>query len=138
MWKFLKRYDPSLSRETHPYVDRLVEHALRYFRDIVRPTKTYRQPTEQERMALRDLAAHFSRVEPGASPSEVQDIVFEVGKKHHFQPLRAWFGCLYEVLLGQKEGPRFGIFAALYGLPETITLIETALQRPETEKNECS
>jgi len=47
-----------------------------------------------------------------------------VGKAHEFEPLRAWFQALYEVLLGASQGPRFGSFAAIYGLPQTIALIE--------------
>jgi lysyl-tRNA synthetase class 1 len=60
---------------------------------------------------------------------DIQNVVFEVGKRHPFPDLRTWFGCLYQVLLGQQEGPRFGVFAALYGLPETITLIRSSLSR---------
>ena len=57
-------------------------------------------------------------------------MVYEVGKRHYPQAeLRAWFGCLYQVLLGQPEGPRFGQFAALYGIAETAKLIEAALER---------
>jgi len=52
-----------------------------------------------------------------------------VGKRHPFAGLRDWFGCLYQVLLGQDEGPRFGGFVALYGIPGTIGLIEAALAR---------
>jgi lysyl-tRNA synthetase, class I len=55
--------------------------------------------------------------------------VFEVGKRHPFPDLRSWFGSLYQVLLGQQEGPRFGGFVALYGIPETIALIRSALAR---------
>ncbi|WP_367159560.1 lysine--tRNA ligase [Kozakia baliensis] len=129
LWKFLRRYDSSLSPETHPYVDRLVKHALVYFQDFVRPAKTYRAPSDMERAALTDLAKALRQADPALSPVQVQDIVFEIGKRHQFQPLRAWFGCLYEVLLGQTEGPRFGIFAALLGLPETVALIEESLAR---------
>ncbi len=67
---------------------------------------------------------------PGTPGEDVQTVVYEVGKRHYPQAeLRAWFGCLYQVLLGQPEGPRFGQFAALYGIPETVRLIETALRR---------
>ena len=67
----------------------------------------------------------------GPTPGEdIQAVVYEVGKRHFPQPeLRAWFGCLYQVLLGQAEGPRFGQFAALYGIAETTDLIERALSR---------
>ena len=64
-----------------------------------------------------------------ASAEAIQNVVFEVGKCHPFADLRSFFGCLYQVLLGQQEGPRFGGFAALYGIPETIALIRTALAR---------
>ena len=54
-------------------------------------------------------------------------MVFAVGKQHGFEPLRDWFKALYEVLLGASQGPRFGGFIALYGVAETIMLIESAL-----------
>lgn len=131
LWKFLRRYDSSLSPETHPYVAQLVQHALDYFNERVRPTKVFRAPTETERKGLEDLAATLKTVPENASPDDVQNVVFEVGKRYFAKPeLRSWFGCLYEVLLGQKEGPRFGIFAALFGLKETIALIDEALARP--------
>jgi lysyl-tRNA synthetase class 1 len=43
------------------------------------------------------------------------------------RPLRAWFQALYEVLLGQSQGPRFGSFAAIFGLDRTIALIDEKL-----------
>jgi lysyl-tRNA synthetase, class I len=130
LWKFLQRYDPELSPQTHPYVDQLVGRALAYFRDFVRPAKVYRAPNETERKGLQDLANALRTTPADATPDAVQDIVFEVGKRHFAKPqLRSWFGCLYEVLLGQTEGPRFGIFASLYGLPETVGLIDGALAR---------
>ena len=38
-----------------------------------------------------------------------------------------WFAMLYQVLLGEQEGPRFGSFVALYGVAETRALIAQAL-----------
>ena len=45
------------------------------------------------------------------------------------EPFQRFMARLYQVLLGQQEGPRFGGFVALYGIPETIALIDTALAR---------
>nr|WP_321983442.1 lysine--tRNA ligase [uncultured Lichenicoccus sp.] len=128
LWGFLRRYQPGLVHGAEPLLGRLIEHAVVFYRDFVRPQKRFRAPDEHERAALADLAETLKGV--GSEPMEaeaIQDLVFEVGKRHRFEPLRAWFGCLYEVLLGQKEGPRFGIFVALYGVPETVALIERAL-----------
>ena len=38
-----------------------------------------------------------------------------------------WFATLYQLLLGQERGPRFGSFVAIYGIPETRALIARAL-----------
>ncbi len=130
LWAFLARYRPGATPDTEPLLGRLVDHAVAYYRDFVRPAKTYRAPSTMERAALADLAETLRGMEPGADPDDLQNIVFEVGKRHPFPALRAWFGCLYEVLLGQTEGPRFGIFVGLYGVRETVTLIDTALVRP--------
>ena len=64
----------------------------------------------------------------GATPEAIQDVVYAVGKRHPFPELKAWFACLYQVLLGQQEGPRFGGFVALYGIAETVRLIQARLQ----------
>ncbi|MGH7043125.1 MAG: lysine--tRNA ligase [Acetobacteraceae bacterium] len=130
LWGFLRRYAPEASPATMPFLDSLVGHAIAYYRDFVRPAKRYRQPDTMERAALADLAETLRAMDPGSSAEAIQNTVFEVGKRHPFPELRAWFGCLYQVLLGQTEGPRFGGFVALYGIPETISLIEAALARP--------
>jgi lysyl-tRNA synthetase class 1 len=128
LWGFIKRYVPGASPETQPLLARLADHAVAYYRDFVRPEKHYRQPTEMERAALEDLAGTLAAL-PDSSAETIQNAVFEVGKRHPFADLRTWFGCLYQVLLGQHEGPRFGGFVALYGVPETIELIQAALTR---------
>lgn len=128
LWGFIRRYVPGASPETQPLLARLADHAVSYYRDFVRPEKRYREPTEMERAALKDLADTLAGL-PDKSAETIQNAVFEVGKRHPFPDLRTWFGALYQILLGQQEGPRFGGFVALYGVPETIALIQSALTR---------
>ena len=128
LWGFIRRYVPGATQEAQPLLADLVHHAIAYYRDFVRPAKRYRQPSAMERAALQDLAATLAAL-PDGSAETIQNAVFEVGKRHPFPDLRSWFGCLYQVLLGQQEGPRFGGFVALYGIPETIALIHEALER---------
>ena len=99
---------------------------MRYFQDEVLPTKTFRAPTDKERAALADLAAQLEGKD-ALEAKELQDIVYAVGNAHAFDPLRDWFGAIYQVLLGADQGPRFGSFIALYGVNETRKLIEDAL-----------
>ena len=76
---------------------------------------------------MEDLADRLRAWEGGLDAEELQSMVFAVGKEHGFEPLRDWFKALYEVLLGASQGPRFGGFIALYGVPETVALLEAGL-----------
>jgi lysyl-tRNA synthetase class 1 len=129
LWAFITRYAPGVTAATHPKLARLVEHALAYCRDFVLPTRRLRVPEPHERAALAELRARLEACPAGVSGETVQDLLYEIGRAHGFEPLRAWFRALYETLLGQSEGPRFGTFVALYGIPETLALIDAALGR---------
>ena len=128
LWGFIHRYAPDATPETQPFLARLVEYAVAYYQDLVRPHKVFRAPSEMERVALEDLAQTLRDLPPGSDGDVIQTAVFEVGKRHPFPGLKDWFGCLYQVLLGQNEGPRFGGFVALYGVEQTVALIERALK----------
>jgi lysyl-tRNA synthetase class 1 len=127
LWGFIGRYAPGTSAETSPRLARLVEHSLAYYRDFVRPTRRYREPTDQERAALGELRAWLGGMPEGAPPETLQHEIYEIGKRHGFASLRDWFKALYEVLLGQSEGPRFGSFVAIYGVADTCALIDARL-----------
>ena len=149
LWGFIRRYAPEATPETHPDLDQAAGFAVRYFHDFVAPERKFRLPGEQERKAMEDLVAALRSPEaalaaiaaknalvgnddplPEAdfhSEEFLQSVVFAVGKTNGFENLRDWFQALYEVLLGQSQGPRFGGFIALYGVSESIALIERAL-----------
>jgi len=127
VWAYVSRYAPAASPESDPALDGLVGYAVRYYQDFVRPAKQYRAPDETERAAMQVLKAKLAAMPADASAETIQDEVYAVGKEHPFENLRDWFRALYEVLLGQSAGPRFGSFVALYGVAETIALIDKAL-----------
>ena len=127
LWGFIRRYCPEATPDQHPLLDELVGYAIRYFHDFVKPAKRYRAPTEKERAALTDLETRLGILPEKVLAEEIQGDVYAVGKEHGFEPLRDWFSALYEVLLGQTQGPRFGGFVELYGIPETRALIQRAL-----------
>jgi lysyl-tRNA synthetase class 1 len=127
LWGFIRRYAPDAAPETNPQLDAAAGYAVRYYQDFVKPAKEFRAPTEKERAAMEDLAARLRAWDGPVEPEPLQSEVFAVGKAHGFEPLRDWFRALYEVLLGASQGPRFGGFVALYGVEETVALIEKAL-----------
>ncbi|MDR0555432.1 MAG: lysine--tRNA ligase [Holosporaceae bacterium] len=127
-WGFIRKYKAGASPETMPFLGKLVKYAINYYRDFVKDRKVYSVPTDLERKALKDLLRELSSLEETVeSEDEIQKIVFEVGKRHEFPDLKAWFNCLYRNLLGQEDGPRMGSFIALYGINNAIKLIETVL-----------
>ena len=105
------------------------------------PTKRFRDATEAERAALTDLRDALSNLPVEVTPEEIQEVVYEIGRREPFlhEKKKAkdgkpgvsldWFNMLYQVLLGQEKGPRFGSFAAVYGLDNTIGMIDGALAR---------
>ncbi len=141
LWGFLRRYAPAASRDTHPRLDKLVGYAVAYFRDFVRPAKTYRLPDEDERAALEKLDAMLAALPQGASAEDIQTSLYDVARPiPRYQDMKSkgatperpgvsndWFNMLYQVLLGENRGPRFGSFVALYGVQETRALIAKAL-----------
>ena len=127
LWNFVGRYAEGANAETYPELDRLMDYALKYYQDFVLPQKSFRAPDEQERTALLSLKARLEALEGGEDASTIMTEVYSAGKDAEFENLRDWFKACYEVLLGQSQGPRMGGFIALYGIKETIALIDKAL-----------
>lgn len=130
LWGFVKRYLKEAAPEEMSFLGRLINHAIVYYQNFIKPYKVYRSATIVERAALEELYKELSHFEDTSqwSAEDFQTCVFEIGKRHNFTELRAWFGVLYEVLLGQKEGPRIGSFIALYGVKNICNLINERLK----------
>jgi lysyl-tRNA synthetase class 1 len=127
LWGFISRYAPGARPDTSAQLAALVERAVAYYQDFVRPAKRYRLPDARERRALDELATYLDTAAGDAEA--LQNELYDIGRRHGFEPLRGWFQALYEVLLGQSAGPRFGTFIAVYGVAETRALIRDALAR---------
>ena len=141
LWGFIGRYRPGVTPQTHPKLDAMVGYAINYYRDFVAPAKTFREPTASERAALQDLRDALSQLPADASAEDIQNAVYEIGRRDPFLDHKKlakdgrpgvsleWFNMLYQVLLGQEKGPRFGSFVAVYGVQNAIAMIDGALAR---------
>ena len=140
LWGFISQYAPGVTPETHPELDRLTGYAIRYFDDFVKPSKVYRAPDEVERDALAKLSQALGALPADANGEAIQNASLNVARRieryqdHSKQSPEggpgvsgAFFQMIYQVLIGQERGPRFGSFAALYGVENTRELIEKAL-----------
>jgi lysyl-tRNA synthetase, class I len=142
LWGFIRRHSPAATAQAHPLLDHLVGYAVRYYEDFVKPKKRFRAADEVEREALAALSNALGRAAPGACADELQTILYDVGRSvPRYQDLKAkgaspekpgvssaWFSSIYEILLGESRGPRFGSFIELYGIDETRALIDKALK----------
>ena len=141
LWGFIGRYRPGVTPQTHPKLDAMVGYAIHYFRDFVLPEKKFREPSEVERKALQDLRDALANLKPESTAEDIQNVVYEIGRREPFldHAKKAkdgrpgvsldWFNMLYQVLLGQEKGPRFGSFVAVYGISNTVDMIDGALAR---------
>ncbi len=141
LWGFIGRYRPGVTPQSHPKLDAMVGYAINYYRDFVAPTKVFRDPTDAERAALQDLRDALSQLPADATAEAIQDVVYEIGRREPFLDHKKtakdgkpgvsldWFNMLYQVLLGQEKGPRFGSFVAVYGVNNAVAMIDGALAR---------
>jgi len=124
LWKFIKKYKKDIKVSDHPILDGLVEYALKYFTDIVKPNKKYRKPNEKEKKALQDLVKRLRDCKDEMDPEAIQTIVYSVGNDNGYQEnLREWFKAIYEIIFGDQDGPRMGFFISFFGIKESIELI---------------
>jgi lysyl-tRNA synthetase class 1 len=127
LWGYIRRAAPEAGPATHPGLDAAAGHAVRYFNDHVAPERRFRAPDARERAALADLRGRLAAHRGPRDAETLQNVVYAVGNEHGFEPLRDWFKAIYEVLLGASQGPRFGGFVAIYGVEETVALIDRGL-----------
>ncbi|HTV70188.1 MAG TPA: lysine--tRNA ligase [Rhizobiaceae bacterium] len=140
LWGFISRHAPGVTPESYPELDRLTAYAIRYFDDFVKPTKIFRPADDVERDALEKLSEALGALPKGSDGEAIQNAALNVARRieryqdHTKQSPEggpgvsvAFFQMIYQVLIGQERGPRFGSFAALYGIDETRELIRKAL-----------
>ena len=130
LWKFIKNYNSNIVKENHPILQKLIQNAIQYFNDIVKPSKKYRSADENEKKALLDLIEVLKKMPDGKDPAEIQTEVFTVGKNYYpKEKLRDWFKAIYEIVFGDEQGPRMGSFISFFGRQETVKLLEDSLKR---------
>lgn len=134
IWGYIKSYSEGVSPEANLFLDKMTGYAVNYYRDFAQPSKVYRPPDKKEMNAFLDLLNRLKELPTSSTAEEIQTTVYEIGKNNEFENLRDWFQALYQVLLGQDQGPRFGSFVALYGIAKTIDLIQRALNGEDLTK----
>ena len=93
------------------------------------PNKKYLNVNNNTKTVFEDIKDVLNnKINKNTSAEDIQTLLYDVGKKHQFENLKDFFKLVYQVLLGQEQGPRLGSFIKLYGVEETIKIIDQKLQ----------
>ncbi len=128
LWGFIENYYPKIEIKKEIFLNELLEYGVNYYQKFIKPKKKFRPPTERERVGFLKLVEVLKKLKGNEKSEEIQKKIYEIGKSLDFESLRDWFLAFYEVILGQKEGPRLGSFINLYGISKTIKLIEKKIE----------
>ncbi len=129
LWKFVKKYKTDISEKEYPIFDNLIEYAIKYYNDVIKPNKKYKTPNEKEKNSLKSLIKILNECNEKMSPEDIQTKIFTVGKENGYKDnLRDWFKLIYEVVFGDENGPRMGFFISFFGVKETQKLIKEKIE----------
>lgn len=128
LWGFIKKYNQEVTEHNAPYLDHLTEFAIRYYNDFIKTTKSYLTPSNNQKIILQQLISMLSILPLEITAEQIQEKIYDIGNQHAYENLREYFKELYQILLGQMEGPRLGTFIKLFGINNTIQLIQQKLQ----------
>ena len=129
LWKFVKKYKKNINEKEYPIFNELVKYAIDYFNDVLKTNKKFKKPNQNEKIALKALVDSLTRCDDKMEPEAIQTIVYTVGKENGYKTnLRDWFKLIYEVIFGDKDGPRMGFFISFFGVKETIELLKSKIE----------
>ena len=133
IWGFVNQYDSTINSENNPEFDKLINYAINFYNDFVLPNKKYLNIDDNNKVVFEEMRDLLKlKVNENSSAEDIQTHLYQLGKNHQFENLKDFFKLVYQVLLGQEQGPRLGSFIKLYGINETIKIIE---QRINTQKS---
>ena len=129
LWKFVKKYKKNILEKDYPIFDSLIEYAIKYFNDIIRLKKKYKNPNLDEKKALEALIKALDNCNEKMLPEDIQTLIYSTGKENGYsENLRDWFKLIYEVVFGDENGPRMGFFISFFGVNETKKLIREKIK----------
>ena len=129
LWKFVKKYKSDISEENFSIFDGLIGYAIKYFNDVIKAQKKYKNPNDNEKLALQALVKTLEKCTDEMSPEDIQTLIYSTGKENGYaENLRDWFKLIYEVVFGDENGPRMGFFISFFGVNETKELLINKLK----------
>jgi lysyl-tRNA synthetase, class I len=127
LWGFISQHAKEANSKNAPYLDHLVGFAINYYNDFIKNNKHYLTPDDKHKKILEQILQMLDGISNEIEAERVQEKLYEIGTNAGYENLRDYFKDLYQILLGQSEGPRLGSFIKLFGINETKELIRRKL-----------
>ena len=128
LWEFIYNYYPEMRNIKNDWIDELLNYGVNYYKEFILPHKEYRSPNEKETKGFQNLIDVLKKMSSTAQAEEIQTEIYNIGMSLEFENLKDWFSGFYEVILGQKQGPRLGSFIKFYGINKTIELLKSKIK----------
>lgn len=125
IWPYIEKFTHCDLRTCDFFV-RMIEGIIQYYKEFIEKHKQYIVPSDKDKELILQLRDFLSSLEKDSSAETIQNGLYRIARENGVE-IAAWFKLLYQVLLGAESGPRFGSFIALYGVKQTIRLIDSKI-----------
>lgn len=112
MAQYLEKMGMTVTADNQAQIDDLLQKAVNFYRDLMSTDLVYTTLTEQEHSVVQEFIAYLHST--SATAEKIHNHIYELAKQHQLQPNR-FFEILYHLLIGQKRGPRLGMFIEILG-----------------------
>tara|TARA_B100000579_G_C22027727_1_gene486786 strand:- start:67 stop:498 length:432 start_codon:yes stop_codon:yes gene_type:complete len=127
LWGFIHNYHSEVNRIDQPYLEKLLNYGVEYYKEFILPNKKYRAATAKEKEAFKRIIDMLKEIPDDLSAEDIQTKIYDIGMLMDFDNLKQLFSAFYEVILGQEQGPRLGSFIKFFGIKKTIELLESKI-----------
>ena len=129
LWEFIYNYYPEMKDKKNEWIDKLLNYGVHFYKEFILPTKEYRLPTPKEEKGFKKLIDLLKKTPDNTKAEDIQTKIYDIGMSLEFENLKDWFSAFYEVILGQKQGPRLGSFIKFYGITNTVELLKSKVEQ---------
>ena len=125
LFSYIDRYQSNLTDEENKLVKELIDKALNFYNDFIKPCKNFPEISSSDAEKLNLLYNNYDEINEKSDEVLLQQVIYDVGRKFGYEKstMKNWFQFLYQHLFGSEFGPRFGSFIEIYGVKNFLKLI---------------
>jgi lysyl-tRNA synthetase class 1 len=119
-----KLEDYKYLKETRKGIEERIQKTLNWVNEV----EDYEhEPIEISDIQKKVIQTIIINLDKSVNEKEFQATIFNASKSHNLTP-REIFPIIYQILIGQTRGPRFGPYVSLVGKDSVIKELQSALK----------